>query len=364
MTNRDAGLRAATATIEKVTFTVCPYCKQTLANKAAIEALRHAEADLQERLKQAAAAEAARIAAEKIQEVREAEAEKAQQWREKYELLKVRQKEARAKLRAELEKELEGKAERKVGSRMRSLQQTLEKEVEEKKVLERKLEQLTAAERGSFNEDDLVHELQQAFPDDHVERHGKGGDILHEVFYRAGTERVRAGLIVYECKDTIHWDNSWVGDAKAAAEQRRTPHVVIVTRAFPPKHKALLVRDDVPIVHPDRMIALIRVLRRGIIEIHRAGLTGQGQAEKTMELYRYLTGDDFRQALDSLEEIGRQLKGHLEDERKKHRQTWERREALYNELAEKTAVIDERIRGIIERPAGRKKAQVVQLPAS
>lgn len=361
---RDAAFRAATATIEKVPLAFCPYCEQTLANEAAIAALRQSEAGLQDRLEKAAAAEAARIAAEKIEEVREAAAEKTAQWREKYEGLKERQKEARAKLRAELEKELEGKAERKVGSRMRSLQQTLEKEVEEKKILERKLEHLTAAERGSFNEEDLVHELKQAFSDDHIEKRGKGGDILHEVFYRAGTERVRAGLIVYECKDTIHWDNAWVGDVKEAAEQRRTPHAVIVTRAFPPKHRDLFVREDVPIVHPDRMVALVRVLRRGIVEIHRAGLSAQGQAEKTMELYRYLTGDDFRQAFDSLEEISRELKGHLEDERKKHRQTWERREACYNDLAEKTAVIDERIRGIIERPAGRKKTQVVQLPAS
>lgn len=358
-----AGRHVIELTSATATPLICPYCKQTLANKAAIEALRQAEADYQERLKQASATAAARIAAEKIQEVRETEAKKAGQWREKYEGLKERQKHAQAKLRADLEKQLEGKAERKVVSRMRSLQQTLEKEVEEKKILERKLEQLTAAERGSFNEEDLVHELKQAFPDDRVEKRGRGGDILHEVFYRAGGERVGAGLIVYECKDTIHWDNAWVRDAKVAAEQRRTPHVVIVTRAFPPKQKDLVVRDEVPIVHPDRMTALVRLLRRGIIEIHRAGLTAQGQAEKTMELYRYLTSDDFRQAFDSLEEISKQLKSHLEDERKTHRRTWERREACYNELAEKTAVIDERIRGIIERPAGSRKTKVIHLPA-
>lgn len=355
----EAGLTAATAAPA-----ICPYCKQTLANKAAIEALREAEADYQERLKQAAAAEAARIVAERIQEVRVAEAKKADQWREKYEDLTERQKHAQAKLRLQLEKQLEEKAERKVGSRMRSLKQTLENAVEEKKTLERKLEQLTAAERGAFNEEDLVHELKQAFPEDRIEKRGKGGDILHEVFYRAGSERVRAGLIVYECKDTIQWDNAWVRDVKEAAEQRRTPHAVIVTRAFPPRHKDLVVRDDVPIVHPDRMTALIRVVRGGIIEIHRASLTAQGQAEKTMELYRYLTSDDFRQAFESLEEIGRQLKDHLEDEKKTHRRTWERREACYNELAEKTAVIDERIRGIIERPAGGKKAKIVRIPAS
>lgn len=387
------------------TPTVCPYCKQPLTNEDAIQALRKSQADFEKRLQRTVEAEAAKRAAQEVERVRAAQEErvgelldqlKAEREQRKQERIKLRadatrqaalevenvraalegnvkalrsqlqaerdqRKQERIKLRTELSRELQDKAERKVNNQLRSLKQALEREVDEKQNLERRLENLTASERGSFSEDDLVRELKQAFPDDQIEKRGKGGDVLHEVCYRAGNERVRAGLIVYECKDTVTWNKSFVAQAREAAEMHHTPYAIVVSKAFPPKQKTLFVMDDVVVVHPGRVIDLVRVVRRMVVEVHRAGLSAEGQAHKTMLLHRYLTSEEFRQNFDGVIDVGERLKELLQRERKAHQDTWGKREEFYNELADRMNTIDQRIRSIIERAVSNKKAKVVRL---
>lgn len=344
--------------------TECRWCGQPLLNRTAVEHLLRVEAAHEKRIAEEVAGKAAAIAAARIQEVREAAAEKTKEWREKYEALQKEHKQELAKQRVQVEKDAEEKAERKVSTRIRSLEQTAQTALAEKEAMQRRLEHLTAAERGAFSEDDLVHELKQAFGDDRIDKRGRSGDVLHQVFYRAGAEQVKAGLIVYEVKDTLHWNKDFITQAREAAETHRTPYAVVVTKAFPPKHKDLAVRDEVIVVHPSRAVDLVRVLRRMIVEVHRAGLSAQGQAEKTMALHRYLTSEEFRQTFDGVVELGRRLKNLLEEERKGHQRTWDKRRDAYEELGDKMTAIDQRIRNIIERPAADRRTKVVKFPAS
>jgi hypothetical protein len=61
-------------------------------------------------------------------------------------------------------------------------------------------------------------------------------------------------------------------------------------------------------------------------------------------------------------DVGQHLKGLLAKERLAHHRTWAEREDAYNELADKSAAIDGRIRMILERPLGAGRDNVVALP--
>jgi hypothetical protein len=158
--------------------------------------------------------------------------------------------------------------------------------------LSRKLEKQSGEQLGSEAELDLFTELKQVFPQDRIEKIGKGvkgADIVHVVM--DGTKV--AGRIVYESKNTSAWQNGYVAQAKKYQTQYETPHVMIVTRVFPSKHKGLCNVRDIPAVERRMAVALAMVIREGVIEIAKLRVSGKFRDEKSQELFEYIVGDKF-----------------------------------------------------------------------
>lgn len=364
----------------------CPMCGQPLLDHDALERVEHAQREIERKVESAINVKAPQLAKRIAKREREAAEKKIEKLTEQVESqqdvvtkLKDAQREALAKqkrahegeirklrtaIRSEVITEAEKAATAKVQRDLRQRDKLIGSLKEQNELAQRRIEHLTADERGEMNEEDLVARLRVEFPEDRIERRGRGragSDLLHEIRYTVGHRTEVAGLVVYECKDTQQWNNDFVGQAKKARVTHRTPHVVIVSRAFPRNERTLCVRDDVPIVAPARLVDLARVLRGMVIELHRAGLTNESQAAKTQELYQYLSGDEFRQAFDTLVDASKELGDLLIKERSSHERTWSKRQQIYNEIGGKTASIDGRIRSIVER-SGRVRGKVVALP--
>lgn len=269
---------------------------------------------------------------------------------------------ARAELEAEYAKkkqralaELKVKAEEKVRKaydrRLRQMEQsnqTLQQELDASK---RRLEHLSSANRGAFNEEDLVAALRREFPEDGIERVKRGpagrGDILHEV--RCGTRAgTSAGFIVYECKDTSRWDNDFVTQAKAAQHHHRASHAVIVSSAFPQKHNGFAVIDDVVVVDAIGMVAIVRILRTSMQQLVQAGFSADGRRAKGEAVLSYLASQAFRGAFAAVMEAAEKAQDALAKERRQHDQTWAQREAFYRRLEVGLAEIHESIFAIIQ----------------
>lgn len=282
--------------------------------------------------------------------------------RELREALRKQREEDREKIgRAE-----RAKIERKLSQRQRALERSVKTLEEDKDRLERQVERLRAADQGEFNEEELLELLKATFRDDELTRTRRGragADIFHHVRYRDGaSEWAKAGLIIYECKDTLRWNNDFVVQAKRAGKTHGAAYTVLVSRAFPRGQKHLLVRaDGVIVVHPTLLLHVAHVVRRMVEEIHRAGLGAEGRARKTEELYAYLRSERFKYSLGSIANATATLKEMLDAERDSHRRTWSRREQAYNEIREMTSTIDEDIRVIVERPLRSRKAKVVPI---
>lgn len=75
----------------------------------------------------------------------------------------------------------------------------LKKKLETAQTRIKQLEKGTTPQtEGLEFEENLYKRLKKEFPDDKLEHVGKGGDILHSVFFKKDV----AGVIIYECKRT------------------------------------------------------------------------------------------------------------------------------------------------------------------
>ena len=249
---------------------VCPYCGQALLDHDAVQHCEESEREREHELQAAVEARAAKLAdglasklvakhAKQCERLERQLAVREQQLGEAREKHQTEVRDLRIKVRAEAKTEAAREAEAKVKTELRKKDQALRRFQEQIEVQQRQIEHLTADERGELNEERLLLELRSAFPEDRIERSGRGragGDILHEVRVMSGAALVKAGLIVYECKDTQAWSNGFLEQAHKEGETHGTPYLVVVSRAFPRNEKTLFVKNGIAVVDPARAVDL------------------------------------------------------------------------------------------------------------
>ena len=212
--------------------------------------------------------------------------------------------------------------------------------------LSRKLEKQSGEQLGAEAELDLFMDLKHAFPADRIQRIGrgvKGADIVHEVM--DGTKV--AGRIVYESKNTLNWQNGFIAQAKKYQTQYDTPHVMIVTRVFPSKHKGLCVVRDVPVVEQCMVVALATVIREGVIEIAKLRLSGKCRNGKSQELFEYIVGDKFCTRFREMAEGIASLREQQQKERTWHENEWQAESKIHESIEGRHREVEAQIRAIV-----------------
>ena len=316
--------------------TVCPFCGQPLLNTKAVAHLQHQRLAYEAQLRQQAEVEAQSQAEARIQAAEKALRADA------------------AKHLAQASKKERDRLELQFSRREKQLDLTLTKLQEQNSELSRRVEKLSAGDRGEFNEAEIVVSLTWAFPDDDIKqtrRGQRGADIFQKVRFRTDGDLTEAGLIIYECKDVLHWNNSFITQMKAEAKLHATPYAILVSRCFPPGLKSLAVVDDIIVVDPARVVPLAQVMRRMVVESYRKGVIAASQAEKTAELFRYISSTEFGQAFDTLSEDAAALEGLLTRERQSHQKMWAERERRYQNVGETVINVDQRFKSILESNA-------------
>ncbi len=310
----------------------CPFCGQALIDKTAVGQLRSSIAahdrELRNRLVGEAKAHAREMAVSML-----------------------------AKERSRLQAEVRADQ----AKRMKALEAAAARLQSQNADLERRLERLSAGERGEITEATLFESLVRAFPGDAIKRRGKGGDIVQTVRYEAGRRIEEAGIIVFERKDTLHWSEAFIAQLRKAGELHRTPNLILVTTALPKRGGEIAVRDGVVIVAPRYATQVADFVRRMVIAVHHARLTAEGRAQKTSRLFGYLTSEDFRRDFGWLAQASDPLASLLRDEKRAHERFWSQRDSIYAELGRRSAAVDEAIRLVLEEPAASGNGKVIKL---
>jgi hypothetical protein len=192
--------------------------------------------------------------------------------------------------------------------------------------LKRKSEQGSQELQGEVLELDIQAALERQFPFDGVATVPKGvsgADLIQEVKNGQGQS---CGRIVWETKNTRYWQNGWLAKLKDDTRAVGGNLSIIVTVALPEGIQEFGLRDGVWVASRRAWPALAVALREQLLQVAFAHLASEGKNEKMDMLYRYLSGDQFRQKVTGIVEAFTSLQDQIQRERRAMEKIWKDRE--------------------------------------
>ena len=283
-------------------------------------------------------------------------------------------KEMRASVRAEIKREraqIAERTEKKYGKVRQKLGSALDRiEIKDRQIRELRAdvkeakEQLkkgtTPQDEGLLDEKELTKQLQKKFPEDKVERHGKGGDVLQYVLHNGE----QAGVLVYECKRVKHYSNAFVTQTLDAKEERNADFAILVTKTMKKGTQGFYAEKGVLVVHHLGVLSLASVLRTQILRIDEMKL-GQAQRNKAIKLtLDYLEGPEFANSMDAIIQESFVLYKALMDEVENHKAVWKRRWSSYSKICDKASTVKSTTQALLSgEPEYKKLIQSESLPS-
>lgn len=295
--------------------------------KAELEAERTQAASMAEKLKQEALAKeiAAREEGKKVAEAA-AQAQLAET-EQRMQTLKESQENALAQRLQEQRDALEKQAVADINAERAKAFQDKQKLEATLQDVQRQLQNKTAQELGEGAELDLFEELKREFPDDKITRVAKGAagaDVLHTVRYNGKD----CGLIVYDSKNHKSWRNDFVNKLRTDQLSAKADHAILSSHVFPSGAHQLHIQDGVIVTNPARVVALVELLRRHIIQMNGLRVSNEERDQKTAAVYEFITSDRYKTLLDQIETHADSLLDLDAKEEKAHKTTWTRRGQL------------------------------------
>lgn len=213
--------------------------------------------------------------------------------------------------------------------------------------LARQLEKKTADELGEGAEVKLYESLRREFQEDRIERVGKGNpgaDIVHTILSN-GRE---CGRIVYDSKNAQAWRNEYVTKLVQDQIAAQADHAILCVLKFPAQSKQLDIRDGVIVVNPARALAVVRLLRKHLIEVSNLRLSKNERARKMGALYDFIMSKRCRQLLGRFDAIADALLKAQEAEVRAHEETWRRQGLQFRAIQKVAGDLEAEIDRIIE----------------
>ena len=222
----------------------------------------------------------------------------------------------------------------------------------------------TPQTEGLEFEDKLVKHLKKEFPEDKIDHTGKAGDVNHTVMYH----HKPAGLIVYECKRTPKLSTAHVEQTYRAKNSRKADFAVLVTTAnYNRTWKGFGTIREVSVVSPFAVIPLVKLLRMHLIEMLKAKIPIQKRAKIAQHLLQHITSPDFRNPLEEIARMGKQLQSDLKGEAKSHVRTWRKRWDSYQQIGVNSSLIQDNVQLVLHgkqiKSLNKRKVQPLQLPS-
>lgn len=220
-------------------------------------------------------------------------------------------------------------AERKALQKTQRLVQGKDKLIDSLKNTVRQLKQgSTPQTEGLEFEVNLTKRLRKEFPSDIIEHKGRSGDILHVVV----DAKENCGVIVYEVKRTKLVQTDHIRQAARARVERSADIAVLVTTGTKRGFNGFSSFDGIPVVAPQGVLPLVTILRDHLIQMHHANLTKDQREIVAKKIVAFLSGPQFKNRLESLIQVAKDLQNMLKTEAKSHMKNWETRWAHYQSV--------------------------------
>jgi hypothetical protein len=174
----------------------------------------------------------------------------------------------------------------------------------------------------------LFESLKERFPGDRIRRVEKGtagADIIHVVVEGQN----ECGIIVYESKNSTAWRNDYVTKLREDQIAEGAEHAILSTFKLPAEsnHLDIYIQDGVIIAFRDRDLVLADIMRRDIVRGYRGKKPEQKDA-----LYSYIMSSSFKQHLESMDIVTREMLELDTSEERSHKKVWKKRGVLIKSM--------------------------------
>jgi len=201
--------------------------------------------------------------------------------------------------------------------------------------------------QGEVQEDDLKQLLTAAFFTDlisDVPTGIKGADLVQIVNNQLGQ---KAGVILWESKNTKAWSNDWLVKLKQDQGAAEADMCVLVSRVLPDDIKGFGVKNGVWILEYQYVLPLITTLRIHLLEVAKIKSSLVGRDQKMAYLYDYLSGTQFKNRIEAIVMAFSTMKTDLDTERRAMERMWRKRSQEIERVIENTAGLYGDLQGII-----------------
>lgn len=202
----------------------------------------------------------------------------------------------------------------------------LEQLKEQIEIMKKKAEQGSMQLQGEVQEIALEELLKITFPFDTISEVGKGimgADAIQTVRNAMGNV---CGSIIYESKRTKNFSNEWIDKLKNDLRTQKSDIAVIVTETMPKDMDKFGQKDGIWICTFAEIKGVATVLRESIIRIHEVRSAQENKGDKMQFLYDFLTGNEFKQQVESMVEGFTYLREGLMKEKLAMHKIWTERE--------------------------------------
>jgi hypothetical protein len=193
--------------------------------------------------------------------------------------------------------------------------------------MQRRLQAKTAHQLGEPPEVDLYDALAAAFPEDRVSRVVKGvrgPDVLVEVLHHDAA----IGKIVLDSKNHARWSNKFTQKLRSDQLTEGADFAILSSNVFPAGARQVHLQDNVIVADPARVVVLVHLLRKQIVDNFMQKLGSEARASKADAMYDYILSPGCDDLFDRLLNLTRDLSALDTNEVKFHRATWSKRAEL------------------------------------
>ena len=206
--------------------------------------------------------------------------------------------------------------------------------------------------QGEVLELDIESLLKDSFPNDQiepVEKGIKGADIRQIVKSPKG---FASGVILWEIKRTKAWTDSWIAKLKEDLRSEKANVPVIITTTLPKRlESGFGLYGGVWIVAFNLVLPVATIIRKNLLDVAFEKAVSSHKGGKSEVLYDYITSHEFRQQVEAMMEVYREMQDQIAKEKAAYERIWKLREGQMQRLVSSTANVVGSIQGRVGQTA-------------
>lgn len=286
---------------------------------------------------------------EQLKELNKLRAEKSRIEREKENLAEEIKAKTEEEYNIRLAKEkqtLQQNAEKKYELEIIELKKQLQDQIDLTNEMKQKQEQGSMQLQGESQELGIENYLKEKFRLDDIDEIKKGENGADTLQIVKNNFNQPCGIIYYESKRAKNFNKSWITKFRDDMQAKNADIGVLVTSVYPNDMNRMELREGIYICSYEEFKALAPILRNVLIEFSNIKALQLNQHEKSIQLYNFLTSNEFKLQFEAIYNCFNNLRINLQKERNAMNKIWKQREKELDLVLKATTGMYGSIQGI------------------